>query len=69
MPGLYFATTLAASRHGAVLGDDAAIGAQQHGHHSCSFEVLIFRQQAGNASLSTEAHTGSKPDSGRLMKS
>jgi len=62
-------TTLAASRHGAALGDDAAIGAQQHGHHGCSFEVVVSHQQAGKASLSREAYTGSKPDSGRLMKS
>jgi hypothetical protein len=27
-----------------ALGDDAAIGAQQHGHHGCSFGVVIFHQ-------------------------
>ena len=49
-------TNLAASSHGEVLGYDAAIGAQQHGHHGCSFEVVILHQQADKASLSREAY-------------
>ena len=56
MPSLSFVTALAASRHGAALGDDAAIRAQQHGHHGSTFEVVIFHQQADKASLSRSAY-------------
>ena len=33
------------------MGDHPAIGAQQHRHHHCSFELVIFHQQAGTASV------------------
>jgi hypothetical protein len=56
MPSHSFVTILAASSQGEVLGDDAAIGAQQHGHHDCSFEVVILHQQADKASLNREAY-------------
>jgi hypothetical protein len=56
MPSYSFVTILAASSQGEVLVDDAAIGAQQHGHHDCSFEVVILHQQADKASLNREAY-------------
>jgi len=37
-------TTLASSSHGAALGHHPAIRAQQHRHHHCAFQLVIFRQ-------------------------
>jgi hypothetical protein len=37
--------------HGAALGDDATLRADQHGHHHSSFQLVIRDQQSGSASI------------------